>query len=145
MKTWCLSLILLSLCARFAKNLFPCGERSPLYAPLRFLLSLSLAVVIFSPFMRFLQKGEVNVEPFAFTETASIDGDKLVLEQMGKTMKKSVDTAFPDTQYKLEIYTEEGFVPSLVAVVCENQGEAEKIAAFIEKNYNLKATAKDGR
>ncbi|MBE6713250.1 MAG: hypothetical protein E7580_07000 [Ruminococcaceae bacterium] len=142
MKEWVWALILLSLCGKLAKNLFPHGEKSPLHAPLRFLLSLCLSLVIFAPWFGAKRIELLSGRLFSFEEESTIDGDRIVLEQIGQTMKKSVDTAFPNCKYSLEIYTDENDLPAQVKVICDDEKDAEKISAFIQRNYGLKADAK---
>ena len=144
MKEWAWTLILLSVFGKLMKNLLPRGEKSPLHAPLRFLLSLSLVAVMLFPWMRLLRREIKPEEYFSFPESESVqsDADTYILEQMGKTMKRSVDTAFPDIGYTLEIYSDENQVPTEVLVLCEDPEKAKQIASFIEKNYGLTTNAK---
>ncbi len=142
MKGWVWGIILLSLCGRLMKSFLPRGEKSPLFAPLRFLLSLCLIAILFSPFFKFMggkAKTDKTID-FKIDEAYSIDGDALVLEQMGKTIKRSVDTAFPHHEFTLEIYTDQQGLPNLIKVVGGGQDGSE-IADFIQRNYGLDATA----
>lgn len=143
MKGWVWCLILLSFGGKLITQFLPRGEKSPLRAPLRLLLSLSLILVLFSPWIRLLSSDKDPTKAFDsfFTAQEQIDGDKLILEQMGKTMKKSVDTAFPNTDYSLEIYTDEKNVPILVKVVGIDSVEGQKIADFIQINYGMESVA----
>lgn len=143
MKGWIWCLILLSLGGKLIGQFLPRGERSPLFSPLRLLLSLSLILVLFSPWIRLLSSDQdlSHALDSFFCEQEQIDSDKLILEQMGKTMKKSVDTAFPDTEYSLEIYTDETNVPILVKVTGLDVTQGQKIADFIQLNYGLEASA----
>lgn len=141
MKGWAWCLILLSLCGKFAKNFLPKGEKSPLYAPLRFLLSLCLVIVIFTPFIKIMGNEKDLSATFKKQQETALDGDREILEQMGKTMKKSVDTAFPQCTYTLEIYADDAGLPDLIKVVCENPADGKQIADFIYKNYGLKTSS----
>lgn len=144
MKEWAWTLILLSVFGKLIKNLLPRGEKSKLYAPLRFLLSLSLVAVMLLPWMQVLC-GQIKPEEllsFPETENVQSNADAYILEQMGRTMKRSVDTAFPDVGYTLEIYSDSDQVPTEILVLCEDSEKANEIASFIERNYGLNANAK---
>ena len=140
MKAWTFIIIFLSLCGKLMKNFLPRSEKSPLFAPLRFLLSLSVIVALVSPLMNpgFGNKREkVSFE----YDAPELDGYGLILEKMGKSIKHSVDTAFPDCEYSLEIYTDDQGMPSVIYVIGGEERAAE-IADFIGRNYGLKtATA----
>lgn len=140
MKSWAFGLIILSLFGKLIKQLLPRGEKSAFFPPLRFLLSLALIVALFSPILKQAQKNnfQSNFAKLFSDEGTVIDPNTLILEQMGKTMKKSVDSAFPDLEYTLEIYTDDKGIPNLVKVCgCDEAGG--KIADFIQCNYSLKA------
>ena len=135
MKTLAFVIILLSLCGKLIKNFLPRGEKSPLYAPLRFLLSISLILVVIfpltSPFKR--ETFNLKLEPLA-----DINSGEIILEKMQSTIKRSVDTAFPKEEYSLEIQTDEKGIPNLILVTGGER--ADSIADFISRNYGLKTT-----
>lgn len=139
MKGWVWCLILLSLGGKLIGHFLPRSDKSPLATPLRFLLSLCLVFVLFLPWVRLLRSEPQLTASLdsLFSSTVEMDGDKLILEKMGKTMKKSVDTAFPHSEFSLEIYTNEKNVPILVKVVGADPIEGQKIADFIQRNYGL--------
>ncbi|MBQ3076021.1 MAG: hypothetical protein IJC26_08120 [Clostridia bacterium] len=143
MKAWAQMLILLSLCGKLVKNFLPTGERSALFPPLRFLLSLCLVLALFSPWIK-LFRGEIvfpSLELLKTEEEAVPDANTLIMEQIGKTMKRSVDTAFPSITYSLELYADADGNPQEVRVLCDDRNTGIKIAGFIEQNYGLQARA----
>ena len=73
------------------------------------------------------------------TEENRVNGDQLILEQMGQTMARSVQTAFPESKFTLEIQTDENRVPVLIRVHCQQAERGGRIAEFIQKNYGLEA------
>ena len=143
MKEWTWILIILALFGKLAKNLLPKGEKSPLYSPLRFLLSLSLIIVLFSPWIPLL-KGERELMEFPSISAEEVEesGEILVLKRLGSTLGENVQSAFPDAKFSLEIHTDENKVPVLVKVVSEERNTAIQIAAYIKTNYDLEAVAK---
>ena len=79
---------------------------------------------------------------FPETDSSEMDAKAYILEQMGSTMKHSVDTAFPETAYTIEIFTNEEMLPDLIRISCEDEEKAKEIAIFIERNYGIKAETK---
>ncbi len=140
MKAWTLGIIFISLCGKLLENFLPRGEKSPLFSPMRFLLSLCLIVVISSPLWKIHSQKDTSFSiSFPWNTESKIDTNTLILEQMGKTMKKSVDTAFPKIEYTLEICADETGLPELVKVIGTSREDGVRIADFIQKNYSLKA------
>ncbi len=143
MKGFMWGLILLSFGGKLLEHFLPRGDKSPLFPPLRFLLSLCFIFLLFSPWIQWIKSDTKTIKGLdeLFSSAIEIDGNQIILEQMGKTMKQSVKTAFPHYDFSLEIYTNEENVPVLVKVVGNDPVTGEKIAEFIEKNYNLESVA----
>lgn len=142
MKSWAITVILLSLCGKLMKHFLPRGERSPLFSPLRLLLSLCLIIALAFPLLRWKDRPLAIEIPPEYQTASEFDGDALILEKMGKTIKRSVDTAFPECEYSLEIYADEQGLPKAIRVIGGGEQAAE-ISNFIFQNYGLKtATAK---
>ena len=86
-------LLISSLLSPLLKAMLPKGEASPLFPPLKFLLSLITLLVILSPLFSFLQKGEENFH-FSFTGEESLvlsDANREILE---KTAEKGIRRYF---------------------------------------------------
>ena len=139
MKEWALSVILLSLGGKLIKHFLPKGEKSPLFSPLRLLLSLCLIVAIVFPLQQLKAPLQAKELSFEYESTNGISGNALILEKMGKTIKKSVDTAFPACEYSLEICADEGGIPQAIRVIGGGE-QAFAISEFIHRNYGLKVT-----
>ena len=139
MKSWAFTIILLSLCGKLMKHFLPRGEKSPLFSPLRFLLSLSLIIAIAFPLLQWKEESPTKDFPFTFETTEELDGNTLILEKMGKTIKKSVDTAFPKCEYTLEIFADGQGLPQEIHVIGGGE-KATEISDFIYRNYGLKTS-----
>lgn len=145
MKEWAWILILISVFASIGKSLLPKGEKSPLYPPLRFLLSLALIVVFFSPLIRMIQNKEEltsGISSLLTEDTESTDGNTLVLKRFGATLGERIKREFPEAEFSLEIHTDENKVPTLIKVAGEDKVITEQIADFIQFNYGLEAIPK---
>lgn len=143
MKSWAFTVILLSLCGKLIKLFLPKGEKSPLFSPLRFLLSLSLIIALISPLIGWKGWFQGKAFPFEYETTEGIDSNRIILKRMGETIKKSVDTAFPQCEYSLEIYTDEQGLPQSIRVVGGGE-KATEITEFIYRNYGLKTDTDQG-
>ena len=74
------------------------------------------------------------------TDGTETDGNAVILEKMGKTIKKSVDTAFPECEYSLEIFADEQGIPVEIRVI-DGGEQAAEISDFIRLNYGLKTSS----
>ncbi len=140
MKEWFYTLICIGFFGIVGRLLLPAGEKSKLYPPLRFLISLLLVLAVFSPF--FKMKGE-NSSNFAsyFALLSSPDTkevERILLERSAKEMTREAKLVFPEAEFTLYIYTDENSIPTEIAVECAD-GDGGRIADFLEVKYGIPA------
>ena len=138
MNAWFSTLILLGFLGIVSRLLLPEGEKSKLYPPLSFLLSLLTVLTVFSPL--FSIKQEDGVDLSEFLESAEINSDEMerrLLERSVQRMYENTKVQFPTANFTLYVYTEEGSIPTEIAVSCDGT-EGDAIAAFLENNYQIK-------
>ena len=143
MKEWALSVILLSIFGKLTKHFLPKGEKSSLFSPLRLLLSLTLIVALIFPLQRLKTPLEAKELSIQYEDAETLSGNALILEKMGKTIKKSVDTAFPACEYALEICVDKEGIPQSIRVIGGGE-KAFEISKFIQENYGLEVTTDQG-
>lgn len=137
MGSFCQNLIFISIFSSIIKIFLPKGEKSALYPPLKFLLSLALILCVFTPLMI-----KTPIEDFHFDFNlpeinSTPSGEELILTKMEENMRKTIRASFPDADFSLLIYRDENNLPGTIGVICEKKEEAERIANFILKNYRL--------
>lgn len=145
MKEWAWILILLSLFGMIAKALLPKGEKSPLHSPLRFLLSLALIAVVFSPLISLIRgEGDLSesISSLLSEEGEMADTQTLVLKRFAEVLGQKVKETFPDAEFSLEIHTDENKVPVTIKVVSTESESAQRIADFIEISYGIESEPK---
>ena len=137
MKGSVLTLFFLSFFTMLAKLILPKGEQSPLFSPLKFLISLMLIITVFSPFF--------NFESMANTPLPSIDDSEINVEEVNQSilqksangMQKTAEAAFPSANFSLKIDANEEYVPTCIRVFSESESTGTEIARFLEKNYQI--------
>lgn len=140
MKDWFYTLIIIGFFGIAARLLLPSGEKSKLYPPLRFLVSLLLILAIFSPVFQITGENEFLLSAF-FEELSSPDSDeveRLLLERSAKEMVREAKLHFPEASFTLYIYTDKYSVPTKISVECSD-GNGGKIADFLEVKYSIPA------
>ncbi len=136
MKNFCTNLILLSFSGIFIKLFLPKGERSPLYAPLKFILSLGIILCVFSPVFSLFQS-DFSLPDLTLSETDLPKGEELVLQKMEERMIESVKKAYPKEDFTLTILADENFIPERIRLLCNNESSAREIKDFIKLKYKL--------
>lgn len=138
MKEWFTALIQIGFLGIVARLILPSGEKSKLYPPLRFLLSLVLVVAVFSPIFSLFRGNTADFsalfEGLQKTDTESME--KLLLERSAEEMANRVRERFPEADFTLYIYTDEGSIPTQIEVKCEGEN-GKAIAAFLQETYAL--------
>jgi len=138
MKEWFYRLIVIGFFGVAVRLLLPAGEKSKLYPPLRFLISLLLITTIFLPCFQLLGQSGENFTSFFenITSPNTDEIERLLLERSAKEMTREVQTKFPEAKFTLYIYTDENALPTEIAV----EGvEADRIADYIEVKYEIPA------
>ena len=144
MKQWASTLILTAIFGMVAKVMLPRGEKSPLFGPIKLLVSLILIVVMFSPVYSLLQgKIQANFFSESVADEKALDPENLLLERVAKIMSEEVQKAFPHTTFSLEIYTDNNGVPTEIQVVCDPPDEGPRIADFLKAKYKIPSIAKE--
>ena len=138
MNGWFSSLILLGFLGVIARLLLPDGEKSKLYPPLRFLISLLTLLAIFSPLIT-KKDGAWDLSFFEVVETTPDEMERLLLERSTETMYKAAKEVFPESEFTLYVYTKEGSIPTELAVSCEGD-EEDALVDFFRERYPLKVT-----
>ncbi len=144
MKAWADTLILASVFGIVVKVILPKGEKSPLFGPTKLLISLILIVVMFSPILSLFNK-ETTL-PFlsdSLGEALEVNSEQLLLERSCKIMSDEVKSAFPQTRFSLEIYTDDNRIPTQIQVICDPPEEGPRIADFLQAKYAIPASAKE--
>lgn len=138
MKEWFYTLIFIGFLGIAVRLLLPAGEKSKLYPPLRFLLSLLLMLTILSPIFRITKQNDFSFTSY-FEDLASPDADKiehLLLERSAKEMSRDILAEFPEASFTLYIYTDKNSVPTEISVSCQNF-DACRIADYLETKYGI--------
>ncbi len=140
MKFWAYTLILCSVVTMAIRILIPRGKKSPLYSPLKFLLSLVLIVAVFSPVFSFLKKdftSEITIPWDSFFSQVDTDSDRILLERCVQRMNEAVKHNFPETEFSLSVTANGDYIPTSIRVKCEDEKKAQEIALFLQANYAL--------
>jgi len=144
MKEWFFSLLICTVLSSVIKIFLPDGEKSFLYAPLRFLFTLILTVSILHPFVVLSQK--ISDESISDEIEISSDPEKaqsVLLEKSMNSLEESVKKAFPDQTFRLDFTVGKDMVPMGICVECPVESDALRIADFLQKNFLILATAKE--
>ncbi len=144
MKSWATTLIFLTVFGILAKSILPKGEKSRLYAPFRFLLSLLLIVTVFSPLVPiFKGQGDLSKDISRFfSETEGENVDVFLLKRFASVMDEKAKATFPDADFSFEIHTDENKTPVLIKVVSEDKEKGQEIADWIRLNYKIETKVK---
>lgn len=144
MKAWVITLIFLCIFKTVSKSILPKGEDSPLYGPLRFLLSMILIFSVISPLLPILKKENSlseTVEIF-LQDTKTEDVNVLILKRFAATMHENVKKHFPESDAEFEIHTDKMKTPVMIRVSDKDPKTAQKIAEWIETNYGIESKTK---
>ena len=137
MSLWIRAILALSFFTMALTRILPQGEKSKLLPALRFLMALTLMVVLLSPI---LSLSLPTLAEWEETEsTALYDPAELLLQKSCETMAESVRRSFPDATFTLRVRTDENKTPVYVEVEGD---KADKIAAFLTKNFEIPAGVK---
>ena len=103
-------------------------------------LEIPCEVHVYSAHRTPLEAKELSIQ---YEGAETLNGNALILEKMGKTIKKSVDTAFPACEYALEICADKEGIPQSIRVIGGGE-KAFEISNFIQGNYGLEVTTDQG-
>ncbi|MBR2635203.1 MAG: hypothetical protein IKD31_06450 [Clostridia bacterium] len=133
-------LILYSVLSVLLRFFFPKEEKSPLYPPLQFLLSLLVLLSIFSPITSLFRNNPFeNLQlPEEITEEDS--SHRRLLEKTLTRMQESAQRAFPEKEFHLTMTVSEGQIPLGITVHCKTEETGLAVAGFLEANYSLFCT-----
>ena len=132
------SLLLVTLLSVFFKGALLKGEDSPLFPPLKFLLSLITIVIVISPILSFLQKKDLgftlsSLETEIFTQ---VQAEEKILKETEAQIRSSVQKTFPQTAVTVTLLSDDTGIPTHLEISCEEEMK-ERIISFLEKNYNI--------
>lgn len=136
MKNFCITLTLLSFFGILIELFLPKGKTSPLYAPLKFLLSLSIILCLFSPVIRFT-KGEVALPKVDFSSEDIPSGEELVKERVYENIYSDTKGKFPQANFSLDITYENGYIPKKILINCPSEEDAQDIRDYIKIKYGI--------
>ena len=136
------NLILISFFGKGILHLLPRGEKNSLTAPLKFLISLSIVVLLATPFSKGLQT--LREPEISWPEEAKISAEELLWERSCNAVSDSTHSAFPKETFQLEfIRGKEGTVER-VFVFCEKEEKGTEIALYLNSRYGLDAKWMEG-
>ena len=136
MADWAYSIIIVTVTVTLCKIILPKGEKSPLYAPIRFLLALILCITVFSPLVRLLG-GDFHFKLPAQEETVSANTQQIILEKSEEDMKRHLQSVFPDTEFDITLVGNENYLAERVELCCHNDDNAQRIADYIKIIYQM--------
>lgn len=140
MKEWFYTLICIGFFGIAPRLLLPGGEKSKLYPPLRFLISLLLVLTVFTPLFKIKTENADGVASFfeALSSPNTEEMERSLLERSAKEMMREAQAAFPEADFTLYIYTDEYSIPTEISIECAD-GDGDKIAHFLEEKYGISA------
>ena len=140
MREWFFPILITTVFSVLIPIILPKGEKSPLYPPLKLLLSLALTLSVLSPLISFCRDGVKNdfhTNSIQFTEE---DGNAIILQKAEEDIKEAVTKAFPGEEILLELATNEENIPTGIRFTCQTVESGKRISDFLEKNFSLIAT-----
>ena len=138
MKNFSFSLVLLSFFGVLIRLFLPKGEKSALYAPLKFLLSLAVILCIFSPVFRFF-KSEITFPKISVSAEKLPNGEELIRQRLEERIYEHTKAKFEDAQFSLTLSYMEGYIPEKVLILCEDERKAQNIKDYIKLKFGLEA------
>ena len=137
MKTWALTLVFAALFAGLAPHLLPKGDKSPLYQPLAFMISLAVLILLSQPLVALIREPDRirQIDFAAADESLTYDPGKMLLERSETSVEKKVREAFPEGDYAVVFDTdEEGLGIKAIRVETNDRALGEEIALWLVDN-----------
>ncbi len=136
MANWAYSVILIAVTVTLCKIILPKGEKSPLYAPIRFLLALILCIAVFSPLAGLL-RGDFHFPMPIQEETISANTEQVILEKSEENIRCKLQNIFPNTEFDITLIGNENYLAERVELRCHDDEEAQRIADYIKIIYQM--------
>ena len=144
MHGWSYSCILAALICGVANMILPEKFSPNMAKGVKFLTSLVLVIVVFSPVLKFLSGGGSAFDALSFAkagEFAEPNNGEWILNTMAartkESMEKAVREEFPGVKFSLELVMGESFEVETVKISGCTPQDGEKIKVFLEKKYEM--------
>ena len=131
MKEWIFPILITAILTVLIPIVLPNGEKSPLFPPLKLLLSLALTLSVFLPVVSFSKSGIENPSLFSYT-VSNENYEKILLEKAEADIASAVKSAFPEEEVSVEVVANEDFIPTGIRFVCQSREQGEKISVFLK-------------
>ena len=148
MRAWAYSCILASLIAGIAGKLLPEKMNPDMAKALRFLASLILVVIVFSPVLQLLSSGGELlglISPASESQMNCKKEDDILralCEDALSEIQNKARTSFPKLEFSLEGEIDENYTLKKIFVQISDATQGDRISAFIEKNYGIETEVK---
>jgi hypothetical protein len=142
---WTGTLIFCTVLFSSLKAVFPKGEKSPLYSSLKFLLSLIVTLVLFSPILPLFGKNiSIDGDFFQISETENTadNAKEILLQKTKEQITDAAKKAFPDTEFSIEILSSGEKIPTGIILHCTDGEKGEVIREFLQENFSILTTLK---
>ncbi len=143
MNSWLNLLIVISVIGMGVRALIPNGEKSPLYPAIKLLLSLLLILTVFTPLIGLIKSKPLFSFDHAEISSPPFSSQELLLYRSAEELRDAAQKAHPSVHFSIEVYTKDDGIFDYVCVRSDQMEDAERIAIFLENNFQIKATAKE--
>ena len=136
MKEFSFTLILLSFFGVLIRLFLPKGEKSTLFPPLKFLLSLAVILCVFSPLIRFL-KNDFTFPEISLSAEEIPSGEELVRKRLEERIYESTKEKFKYADFSLTLTCGENAIPEKILLSCRDEIKAENIRDYIKIKFGI--------